>query len=309
MASANVTTDHDRIRKWVEERGGHPAHVKSTSTGRDDPGLLRVDFPGFRGAGTLEAISWDTWFEGFERNGLAFLFEERTANGRLSRFSKLVARETAEARERGEKTSVHHPKHPEQPHRAPRPGGRGAIARTIAPDGEARYERGHLLALLSERHAFEVAAVPLYEMILARVRRARDPEITRLALKLAQHRDQEREHRDWTESVIRSFGATPQASPELAELVRREARGIEQVIADDREIAHLFHALLGAELMDHAGWSLLLELAKNAGDRRAIPELERRRDEEEQHLAFAREVVASLTRRVVLLDGKIAHTH
>ena len=32
-SEAKVTTDHKEIRKWVEERGGHPARVKGTERG------------------------------------------------------------------------------------------------------------------------------------------------------------------------------------------------------------------------------------------------------------------------------------
>ena len=31
MAEGNVTTDHEKIRKWAEERGGKPSTVKGTS--------------------------------------------------------------------------------------------------------------------------------------------------------------------------------------------------------------------------------------------------------------------------------------
>jgi hypothetical protein len=86
--SAVTTTDHDTIRKWAEERGGHPASVKGTGS-EDDPGLLRIDFPGYGGGGKLEEISWDEFFQGFEENQLAFLYEE----DRNSRFSKLIRRE------------------------------------------------------------------------------------------------------------------------------------------------------------------------------------------------------------------------
>ena len=88
MASANATTNHEEIRKWVEERGGHPAHVKRTGA-RSDPGVLRIDYPGYSGGKTLERISWDKWFRAFDKNNLAFLYQ-----GGKSRFSKLVDRDT-----------------------------------------------------------------------------------------------------------------------------------------------------------------------------------------------------------------------
>jgi hypothetical protein len=91
MAKAGRTIDHDEIRRWVEERGGKPAHVTSTTQGKD-PGVLRIDFPGFSGEDTLEAISWDKWFDWFERDELAFLYGQEPD----SRFSKLVHRTGAE---------------------------------------------------------------------------------------------------------------------------------------------------------------------------------------------------------------------
>lgn len=90
-SSAEPTTDHDEIKRWVEERGGKPAVVKKTHT-RNDPGILRIDFPGFTGETTLEEVSWDQWFEKFDQSRLAFLRQDETAEGKESRFFKLVAR-------------------------------------------------------------------------------------------------------------------------------------------------------------------------------------------------------------------------
>jgi hypothetical protein len=85
----NQTTNHDEIRKWAEARGGRPASVKDTGSG-DDPGIIRIDF-GDQDAG-LERISWDEWFEAFDDNNLALVYQEKTADGEESRFNKLVSR-------------------------------------------------------------------------------------------------------------------------------------------------------------------------------------------------------------------------
>ena len=45
---SKTTTDHDEIRRWVEERGGRPAAVKETGNG-DDPGILRSFMPAREG--------------------------------------------------------------------------------------------------------------------------------------------------------------------------------------------------------------------------------------------------------------------
>jgi alkylation response protein AidB-like acyl-CoA dehydrogenase len=86
------TTDHEEIRRWVEEHGGRPAAVRST--GDDgDPGVLRIDFPGGTGEDQLEHISWDEWFRKFDEQGLAFLYQEQKAGGEDSTFFKLVKRD------------------------------------------------------------------------------------------------------------------------------------------------------------------------------------------------------------------------
>lgn len=95
MANLSRTTrDHEEIRRWAEERGGKPAHVKSTGSG-EDVGLLRIDFPGYSGEGSLEAITWDEFFDKFDERNLALIYQEQTAEGERSNFNKLVSAETA----------------------------------------------------------------------------------------------------------------------------------------------------------------------------------------------------------------------
>ncbi|MEO7192221.1 MAG: hypothetical protein ABI051_14310 [Vicinamibacterales bacterium] len=91
MASAQPLTDHDQIRRWAEERQAQPACVKQTGT-EGDPGMIRLDFPGFSGEDTLEPISWEQWFKAFDDNNLALLVQDRTSTGQPSNFNKLVSR-------------------------------------------------------------------------------------------------------------------------------------------------------------------------------------------------------------------------
>lgn len=88
---AKTTTDHDEIRRWAEARGGKPAAVARTGKG-GDPGILRIDFPGFSGEGSLRPIAWDQFFEWFDKNELALLYRQK------DRFNKLVSREKAQPR-------------------------------------------------------------------------------------------------------------------------------------------------------------------------------------------------------------------
>jgi len=94
--AAQKTTDHDKIRKWAEDRGGHPATVKGTGK-KGDPGILRIDFPGYSGVHTLRQIPWDQFFDKFDQEGLEFLYQEKTDSGRPSRFCKLVGKSPAGA--------------------------------------------------------------------------------------------------------------------------------------------------------------------------------------------------------------------
>jgi len=90
MSQAKTTMDHKEIRHWIEARGGRPSVVKGTEGG-DGEGVLRVEF---RHPGKLEDVDWDTFFETFEDRKLAFLHQDKTADGQESRFFKFVRRET-----------------------------------------------------------------------------------------------------------------------------------------------------------------------------------------------------------------------
>jgi hypothetical protein len=94
MSSAKTTTNHDEIRKWVEQRGGHPAVVAATENTRGEgSGLLRIDYdePGGNNGTRLHRITWDQFFKIFDQNELAFLFDPESD----SRFSKFVEKESA----------------------------------------------------------------------------------------------------------------------------------------------------------------------------------------------------------------------
>jgi hypothetical protein len=89
--SSKTTTDHDTIKKWVEERGGSPASVKGTAND-DEAGVLRIEFPDYSGKDSLEHISWDEFFEKFDEKKLAFLYQDEMRDGEESRFFKFVSR-------------------------------------------------------------------------------------------------------------------------------------------------------------------------------------------------------------------------
>jgi hypothetical protein len=92
MSEGHTTTDHEVIKKWAEERGGRPATVKKTEED-GHAGILRIDF-GPKDEG-LEEIGWDEFFEKFEEARLAFLYQDKTKDGKVSRFYKFVSQDHA----------------------------------------------------------------------------------------------------------------------------------------------------------------------------------------------------------------------
>ena len=53
--------------------------------------VLRIDFG--EPEESLEEISWDEFFKIFDENNLAFLYQDKTSDGKPSRFNKFVERD------------------------------------------------------------------------------------------------------------------------------------------------------------------------------------------------------------------------
>ena len=81
-----VTTHHDVIRQWAESRGGVPATVEGTEHG-DHLGVLRFDF-GDKDE-KLREVSWDEWFDTFDKRRLNFIYQEERSDGVPSNFFRL----------------------------------------------------------------------------------------------------------------------------------------------------------------------------------------------------------------------------
>ena len=88
--SSRQTTDHARIREWAEQRGGRPASVRGTEQG-EHVGVLRIKFSEDE---DLEEIDWDEFFQKFDQERLAFLYQDETLDGGQRRFFKFVDRQS-----------------------------------------------------------------------------------------------------------------------------------------------------------------------------------------------------------------------
>lgn len=90
---SKTTTDHETIRAWAEKRGAVPSTVHGTEHDDEEAGILRLDFK--PKDADLEPVDWDAFFDKFESSKLAFLYQEKTASGKPSRFHKFVRRDSS----------------------------------------------------------------------------------------------------------------------------------------------------------------------------------------------------------------------
>lgn len=164
----------------------------------------------------------------------------------------------------------------------------------------ASTNKEKVIDLLNERLAFERAGVRLYDRILAKMDGSGDATVHEMRGQVQEHRDQEKEHEEWLEEQIRALGGDAHSETEHSKLVAEESKGIEEVTKTDASLSHLFHALLSAELLDNAGWQLLLDLADRASDAEAREQFRQRLHEEEEHLILMRQAVERFARREIL---------
>jgi hypothetical protein len=98
--------DHDGPRnhsEMGESKGGKPAAVDRTHRG-GGVGIIRIMFPQAPQSehDELVEITWDEFFEEFDTRELALVYDDR------SMFNKIVGRDTAERRKRGEHGAPRH---------------------------------------------------------------------------------------------------------------------------------------------------------------------------------------------------------
>jgi hypothetical protein len=82
-ARAIHTDDHEVIRRWAARRRAEPATGQATASGpatidvNDGGAGIRFNFPGVQ---RFRPISWDEWFENFDKHELLFVYEEEVAD-------------------------------------------------------------------------------------------------------------------------------------------------------------------------------------------------------------------------------------
>ncbi len=130
------------------------------------------------------------------------------------------------------------------------------------------------------RWLFEKTGVELYDAILEK---CPDEHVR----KLSHFRDEEKEHEEMLEAILRRYGADPHDLTPAARITQTESEGIVDVVQHE-DFDSAMDALLNAELVDNAGWDLLISLAKEMGDRDAVKEFRKALRAEMQHLLYIR---------------------
>ncbi len=122
-----------------------------------------------------------------------------------------------------------------------------------------------LLDKLGERLAFERTGVRLYEELITTFDTHGSFPGGPSRDELERARADEAGHFDLLRKAIETLGGDPTAVTPSANIVAVESMGLLQVLADPRSrLADGLHAILVAELADHDGWEMLIELARGA---------------------------------------------
>jgi rubrerythrin len=152
---------------------------------------------------------------------------------------------------------------------------------------------------LAERLAFERGGTRLYDALLAKhVAAAANGneagEVTHATL--VEMRNEEADHFRLVAECIAELGGDPTAETPSADVAGVQSMGLIQTVTDPRtSLTQSLSAILAAELVDNAGWELLLELAENMGQDEMAGQFRAALQTEERHLRVIRTWYASLT--------------
>ncbi|MEW6706732.1 MAG: DUF892 family protein [Pseudomonadota bacterium] len=170
-------------------------------------------------------------------------------------------------------------------------GAASAVMQALAGD------KAHVLIdKLGERLAFERGGVRLYEALLGKCEASPDLLPEGALERLRHFHDEEAEHFAMVAEALREIGADPTAQTPGADLVGVQSMGLMQAMGDPRtNLLQSLHVVLDAELLDHAGWEMLITLARGMGQDRMAQRFQQALDQETEHLQQVRQWVEELT--------------
>jgi len=148
---------------------------------------------------------------------------------------------------------------------------------------------------LAERCAFERSGTRLYDSLLTKYSAELASGKNSGSLgeineeQLIKMRAEENAHFELLIDCITKLGGDPTAQTPSADLVGVESMGLIQVVSDPRtSFVQSLHAVLAAELVDGAGWGLLITLAEKLGQNEMVERFREALTHEEEHLITVR---------------------
>jgi rubrerythrin len=145
-----------------------------------------------------------------------------------------------------------------------------------------------LIDKLGERLAFERTGTRLYEAMIAKAEALTGTPADLLDDLHRFHRE-ELEHFRLAVACMEQLGADPTAQTPCADAAGVASAGLLQAITDPRtDMAQSLNALLAAELIDNAGWELLINLTRSMGHEEMADTFEKALSQEQVHLETIR---------------------
>lgn len=89
------TLNHEKIKRWIKNRYGHPARIKEEQSNGARGGLY-VYFEDDEPDIDIELISWKKFFKIFDKNKLAFVFKNKSSNSSTSYYYNFMSQKDVE---------------------------------------------------------------------------------------------------------------------------------------------------------------------------------------------------------------------
>lgn len=142
---------------------------------------------------------------------------------------------------------------------------------------------------LGERLAFERTGVRLYEGLLSKLDAHGSWPGGPSQRDLEQHRTDELAHFEMVREAVVQLGGDPTVITPAADVKAVASQGLVQVIADPRtDLFECLDVMLTAELTDNDGWEMLIQLARDLGQKRLADDFDGALAAERRHLSRVR---------------------
>lgn len=146
-----------------------------------------------------------------------------------------------------------------------------------------------LIDKLGERMAFERTGTRLYDYLINKCETAAEAGSPVSVDTLKRFRREEAQHFKLVAKALESLEADPTTQTPGADISAVASSGVLQILSDPRtSVDQSLEAILTAELVDHAGWELLIRLAGDMGWIEMATDFRAALAEEDDHLRQVR---------------------